>query len=483
MEYVSTRDIEEEKWSFADVLLQGLAPDKGLYLPTEVPVIHDLQAYSTMPYHELFLNITSRFIGSSLSLAEQVAIVREAYSQANFPNGTTETITPVTKIADDIYVQDLSDGPTFAFKDQALQVVCRQMAKVLALRGQKLDILGATSGDTGSAAGDAVLASREYLSLFMLSPRDRGSRFQQAQMRIQSYPNSNVHHIQLPFDFDGCQEIVKQLKQREGFEDLGALNSINWARILAQITYYASGYFQAVRDGGRLGDPVDFVVPTGNFGNVLAGYYARQIGIPIRNLVIATNENNVLVDLVHNGVYDIPKESLQTTSPSMDIVVSSNFERLVYDLFDRNPASTKTYMDQVRPGNRLEFTEHGIAADALLRLGFRAAMSTSDDRLATIRAVHAETGGFLIDPHTADAVTVARCLSEQNDGVKMVCLATADPMKFEETMKSALGYIPERTDRRALDIESLSGAAGRFVMLQSIEEVAEYITNNRFVNT
>lgn len=483
MKYVSTRDPRQEEKGFNEVLTQGLAPDGGLYVPVydeeslQRSTLTQLRL-SRLGYEGMFAALNGVFIGGEIPYFTQLAIAEDAYSKGNFPSRSYNTIAPITEISEGIYVQDLSDGPTYAFKDHALQIVCRQMNHVLGLTSSYLDILGGTSGDTGSAAGEGVLPNNN-MAIFMLSSEDGPTRFQKGQMKIQCHDGSNVHHIQMPFNFDTLQDMVKQLKRRPGLEDLGALNSINWARVAAQIAYYFSGYMQAIADGGNFGDPVDFVIPTGNYGNVLAGYYARKMGLPIRNLVIATNENDVLVDLVARGVYNIPESTQKTTSPSMDINVSSNFERLLYDLFDKDPERTAEYMSQVKPGQTVKFADHSLSPSSLLNIGFQAFRSDATSRIETIREVHATTGGFLIDPHTADAVSVARRLRATDPDVKIVCLATADPVKFEATMEEALGFVPERKDPRTIGLEERADKVGRFVLLDSIDQVEAYIRKNR----
>lgn len=477
MLYTSTRNREQEPvpLSYHEVIHQGLAADGGLFV-TEMPKLgtQRLLEMSSFNYEDVVDEVLW-LLGSH----SNIDLTYGAYSYDNFPNRSPRSAAPLKRIKENLYIQDLSDGPTFAFKDLALQLLTRQINDDLVSNGSALDLVIATSGDTGSAAGAGVLG-RSAMAAFILSPETGPTEFQQAQMKEQSFDGSNVHQIHMPFDFDTCQDIVKALKKMPEFENLGALNSINWGRIAAQIAYYFAGYFEAVRDNGKIGDPVDFVVPTGNFGNVLAGYYARKMGLPIRHLVVATNENDVLRVLINLGIYKIPEEAKVTTSPSMDITVSSNFERLVYELFEQDGNRTANYMDNVRKNSTVNFTDYGLASDALIKLGFRAHTSRATDRLWTIKTAYKEFEGCLIDPHTADGMWAAmRHFEEVGHEVKTVVLATADPVKFEDTMCQALGFTPERDDPRTIGLEVRASKTGRFIRLASIDEVITYIRENR----
>ena len=484
MTYVSTRDPERKEYTYSDVLLEGLAPDGGLFVPTEIPTfsIEALRELSQLTYEELFVAIRSRFIGDDISLSQQLHMATHAYGLRKFPARSAYAVTPVQQIDRVRYIQDLSGGPTAAFKDMALQAVGQDMQYVLARDGRTLDILGATSGDTGSAAGEAVIGN-SALRLFMLSPQHGPTEFQQAQMALQTV-HDNVHHIHYPGTFDDCQAMVKQINADPEFTDLGAMNSINWARIASQIPYYFSGYFQTV--GERVGEEVDFVVPTGNFGNVLAGYIAKQMGLPIRNLIVATNENSVLVPLIMNGDYTVPPEVLMTSSPSMDIAVASNYERLFYWLSENDPGLTSEYMAALKMNGTVKLNDYGMKQDAIKSAGFWAGTSTHADRLRRIAELGTQQGGLLIDPHTADAVQVSTAYprldmddEQGRDQVKIVCLSTAKPVKFEATIREALGYVPERTDERFIGLEARAKQAGGFVLLTSMDAVKSYIRSHR----
>lgn len=438
--YTSTRDVTEQKLTYSDVLLQGLAPDRGLYVPTDYPKIDHaaLRRLTGVPYIELFTYVKSLFVGDSIDANTQVRLAQAAYGLEKFPHTANGIVTPVHEISSGLYVQQLSLGPTAAFKDMALQPLGQDMQYVLAQRGESLTILGATSGDTGSAA-EAAFKGLPGIRLFMLSPEEGMSDFQKAQMG--SLTGDNIFNISIPGRFDDCQDLVKAIKQDPAFAHLGAVNSINWGRVASQVPYYIAGYLQIV--GEHIGREVDFVVPTGNFGNVLAGYVARAMGVPIRRLIVATNENDVLNTLIQTGEYSRSPKAHVTSSPSMDITVASNYERLAFDIFNRDPVKTAAYMGQFETTGSVRFTEFGLPDDTLLQAGFDSGTSTAIDRIESIRWTYRESG-MVIDPHTADGITVAR---RKNDGTPMVCMSTALPVKFEATIEQALGFIPPREER------------------------------------
>lgn len=468
--YTSTRDLQQTRLTYSDVLLQGLAPDKGLYVPKICPKIglDTITALNGRPYIELFTAIKGMFVGDSIDPATQEDLARKAYAADKFPDAENGNIVPVRQIVPGFFVQQLSLGPTAAFKDMALQPLGQDMQYVLDKRSESLTLLGATSGDTGSAA-EAAVKGLANVQLFMLSPEEGMSDFQKAQMG--SLSGGNIFNISIPARFDDCQDIVKAIKQDPEFANLGAVNSINWGRVASQIPYYVSGYLQAV--GAKIGNPVDFVVPTGNFGNVLAGYYARKIGVPIRRLIVATNENDVLNTLIQTGAYRKPSAAQVTSSPSMDITVASNYERLVYDLFDGDPKQTKAYMEQFEQTGAVRFSDFGRDNDVLKQQGFDSVRSDSSDRLSSIRWVY-EQSGMVIDPHTADGVTAAR--QKLDPEVPIVCMSTALPVKFESTINQAFGFIPERPDRFK-DLESRT-QAGFTTIPNSPADVKAFIRKN-----
>lgn len=468
-EYISTRDLESQPLIYSDVLLQGLAPDKGLYVPRELPHLsYDALRYlDNMAYPELFAFVKGMFIGDDIGSDDQGDLAWNAYGGDKFSD---PEITPLREVGGlNFYIQELSLGPTAAFKDMALQPLGQDMQHVLAKRGERLTLLGATSGDTGSSA-EAAVKGLGSLSLFMLSPEEGMSDFQKAQMGILS--GDNIFNISIPGRFDDCQDIVKAIKQDPEFAGLGAVNSINWGRIASQVPYYVAGYLQAVE--GRVGEKVDFVVPTGNFGNVLAGYIAREMGVPIDRLIVATNENNVVHQLIQTGHYDRPAQAKITSSPSMDITVASNYERLVFDLFNGDAEKTRAYMQQFEQTGSVAFSDFGLPNFILEDLGFDSGTSTERDRLNSIEWAY-KHGGGVIDPHTADAITVGR--RKQFGNKPIVCMSTALPVKFEPTIRKALGFVPEREERFKRIEEQ---AAGGFTLLANdVEVVKDFIRQNR----
>ena len=338
-----------------------------------------------------------------------------------------------------MFLQALSNGPTLAFKDIAMQLLGQLFEYELARRGETLNILGATSGDTGSAAEYAMRGKRG-IRVFMLSPHGRMSPFQQAQMF--SLQDPNIHNIAIEGVFDDCQDIVKAVSADREFKQrwrIGTVNSINWARLLAQVVYYFAGYFKATRDDG---EPVDFSVPSGNFGNVCAGHVARSMGLPIGRLVVATNENDVLDEFFRTGRYRVRgrAETHETSSPSMDIGKASNFERFVFDLVGRDPRRTAALFDgAIRDDGGFELTAAEFAR--IGDFGFTSGSSRHADRLATLRDTW-QRFHTMIDPHTADALKVAR--ERRREGVTMLVMETALPAKFAQTIREALGREPER---------------------------------------
>ena len=436
MKYVSTRGDRTER-SFCDILLEGLAPDGGLYLPARYPTVDKatLARWRDLGYADLAFEILSLYI-DDIPAADLRALVAKTYTREVFGS---EQIVPLRRLEPGVYLEALSNGPTLAFKDMAMQLLGNLFEYELGRRGQPLNILGATSGDTGSAAEYAMRGKRG-VSVFMLSPRGRMSPFQQAQMF--SLQDANIHNIAIEGVFDDCQDIVKAVSNDLEFKrrhHIGTVNSINWARLLAQVVYYFAGYFQATKCEA---DQVSFAVPSGNFGNICAGHVARMMGLPIKKLVLATNENNVLDEFFRTGTYRVRSsaETHETSSPSMDISKASNFERFVFDLLKRDAARTRgLFADEI--GSRGVFT---LRPDEIARFadhGFVSGSSTHADRLATIRDTHGRFGE-LIDTHTADGLKVAREHVEAN--VPMIVLETALPAKFAETIVEAIGREPDR---------------------------------------
>jgi threonine synthase len=442
LKYVSTRSVahvDAPAPSFCKILLEGLAPDGGLYLPERYPTIDSatLRSWRDLPYPELAFRILSLYI-DDIAPAELSALVHKTYTPEVFGDAR---IVPVRSLEPGLYLEALSNGPTLAFKDVAMQLLGNLFEYELARRGQVLNILGATSGDTGSAA-EYAMRGKSGVSVFMLSPKGRMSAFQQAQMF--SLQDANIHNIAIEGVFDDCQDIVKAVSNDLEFKrrhHIGTVNSINWARLLAQVVYYFAGYFQATRSNDEV---VSFAVPSGNFGNICAGHVARMMGLPIAKLVLATNENNVLDEFFRTGTYRVrsSQETHETSSPSMDISKASNFERFVFDLLGRDANRTGDLFknELQRAGS---FT---LNADEFARIGnygFVSGSSTHADRLATIRDTYTRLN-VLIDTHTADGLKVAR--EHVVPGVPLIVLETAQPAKFAETIVEAIGKEPDRPE-------------------------------------
>lgn len=468
MSLVSTRDSSKQTRSYTDVLLAGLASDGGLYIPETYPrvSIEELQGWQGKPYTEVALAVKQKFIDDTIPADKLKELVDSAYATEAFPDVLAGQVTPVTEVSDNFYLQNLSLGPTAAFKDMAMQLLGREMNYVLQSRQESLRILGATSGDTGSAA-EAAMKGLERITLFMLSPEEGMSAFQKAQMGTLS--GGNIFNVSIEGRFDDCQDLVKAIKQDPEFADLGAVNSINWGRISSQVPYYFSGYLQVAKN---IGDPVDFVVPSGNFGNVLAGYIAKQMGLPIRRLIVATNENDVLHTLFSTGVYRLTPAQV-TSSPSMDISKASNYERLVYDLLAQNPEQVAAYMKQFAETNEVDLKDFGVAAEKFSELGFASGSSNHTKRLAMIKKIQEESG-VVIDPHTADGVAVGLEHLDPAEGVPMVSMMTALAVKFEDTIKEALGGVPERPSR-FVDLENALPADAFTVMRPDEEKLKTFI--------
>lgn len=430
MNYISTRGQTTPK-TFSEALLTGLAPDGGLLMPEHYPQIADATLYQWrhLTYTELALEII-RLFATDIPAADLKTIINKTYTTDTFGSAA---ITPVRTLHDGLRIEGLSNGPTLAFKDMAMQLLGNLFEYVLRREGRTINIIGATSGDTGSAA-EYALRGKEGINVFMLSPHGKMSAFQRAQMY--SLQDKNISNIAIEGMFDDCQDIVKALQNDESFKQshhLSTVNSINWGRIVAQVVYYFKGYFAATSSNE---EKVSFCVPSGNFGNVCAGHIARMMGLPIHRLIVATNENDVLDEFFRTGHYQ-PRQAGQTfvtSSPSMDISKASNFERFVFDLLDRDAAHIRALWEKVAAGQGFDL------ADLLDKIheqyGFVSGKSRHADRLRTIAAVYRDDHQ-LIDPHTADGLTVARQLRES--GEKIICLETAQAAKFADTIHEAVG--------------------------------------------
>ena len=432
MKYVSTRGHSASQ-SFTDILLEGLAPDGGLMVPEQWPRIMPVkfQAMRDLAYPQLAFEIL-RFFAADYPGAELKKAVFDTYTAENF--GTPE-ITPLRTLEPGLHVLGLANGPTLAFKDIAMQLIGPLFEQVLEKQGRTLNVLGATSGDTGSAAEHA-LKGKARVNVFMLSPQGRMSPFQSAQMYSLQEPN--IFNIAIEGMFDDCQDVVKAVASDLDFKEshrLGAVNSINWARVVAQVVYYFKGYFAATRSND---EQVSFAVPSGNFGNIFAGHVARRMGLPIRRLVLATNENDVLDEFFRTGRYRPRKaaDTYATSSPSMDISKASNFERFIWDSVDGDGDKVAWLWKQVDEEGGFDLSTDKAWERIEEDSGFVSGRSTHEDRIKTIRHVK-ERYGQVIDPHTADGVKIAMRVREPRH--PMICLETALPVKFDETIVEALG--------------------------------------------
>jgi len=500
MNYLSTRGDQSPK-HFCDILLEGLAPDGGLYLPERYPQVDDAtlsrwrEVYHKQGYAELAFEILSLYI-DDIPAADLRALCAKTYTAEVF--GTGE-IVPLRHLESGIWLEALSNGPTLAFKDMAMQLLGNLFEYELARRGEELNILGATSGDTGSAA-EYAMRGKKGVRVFMTSPQGRMSPFQQAQMF--SLMDDNIFNIAVDGVFDDCQDMVKAVSNDLDFKrqyKIGTVNSINWARLLAQVVYYFAGYFQATELTPTLsagasslppegavspwGGPaaqrntqkVSFTVPSGNFGNICAGHVARMMGLPIARLVLATNENDVLDEFFKTGMYRVRSsaDTHETSSPSMDISKASNFERFVFDLLGRDGARIKSlFGDALARVGFFDLEAHPAFSQAASRYGFESGKSTHADRLATIKDTW-ERHGMMIDTHTADGVKVAR--EHLQAGVPMIVLETALPIKFAETIVEATGREPERP-ARFVGIEALPKRV--ITMAADVQAIKTFIANN-----
>lgn len=468
MKYFSSRGGMEPQ-DFSEILLEGLAPDGGLAVPEFYPQVplNVLESWKGLSYGELAFEVLKPY-ATDIPEADLKALTTKTYTQAVY--GTAE-ITPLRELFDGIKVLELSNGPTLAFKDMAMQLLGNLFEYQLARTNRELNILGATSGDTGSAA-EYAMRGKKGVRVFMLSPLGKMSAFQRAQMY--SLQDPNIFNIAVEGLFDDCQDVVKAVSEDLEYkarQKIGTVNSINWGRISAQVVYYFNAY---LRTAEKIGDPVSFAVPSGNFGNVLAGHIARQMGLPIRKLIVATNENNVLDEFFKTGVYR-PRKSAETyitSSPSMDISKASNFERFVYDLLGRDPKALKALWQDLARDGQFDLSQDARFKRIEETFGFQSGCSNHQNRLDTIREVYARTG-TLIDTHTADAVKVARELVEP--GVPMVVLETALAVKFAETIEEATGQTPP-VPAAFVGIEKLPQRVVE--MPVSVDQVKAFIADN-----
>jgi threonine synthase len=447
MRYISTRG-NAPALNFSQILLGGLAPDGGLYLPETYPVFsaEELAAMRDMDYRQLAFAIMSR-LADDIPAADLKALIDKTYTTEAYSHGRKDSdfsqIAPVRKLEDGLYLLELSNGPTLAFKDMAMQLLGNLFEYALDQAGQEINILGATSGDTGSAA-EYAMRGKHNVRVFMLSPLSGMTRFQQAQMY--SLQDANIFNIAVRGVFDDCQDIVKSVSNDLDYKAkyrIGAVNSINWGRIAAQVIYYFKAYFAVTTDNSQKGSQkVSFSVPSGNFGNVCAGHIAHMLGLPVQKLIVATNENDVLDEFFRTGVYRprTAAQTLHTSSPSMDISKASNFERFIADLTGRNAAQVAEMWKAVDSGGSFDLKPSGLF-EHIKQYALESGSSSHADRIRTIRMAW-EKYATMIDTHTADGLKVG--LEHREAGVPMVCLETALPAKFEDSILEALGIHPER---------------------------------------
>jgi len=428
MKYCSTRG-KVTGLSFTDAVMMGLADDGGLLLPEEIPsfTAQQLRELAKLPYTELAFAVISRFV-DDIPATDLKGLIDRSYASFDHPQTT-----PVVK-QDDIYILELFHGPTLAFKDVALQLLGNLFEYLLQKSGKRMNIIGATSGDTGSAAIYGV-RGKQNINIFILHPKGRVSPIQELQMT--TVTDDNVYNLAVEGTFDDAQSIVKEIFGDLEFKEkhaLGAVNSINWARVLAQVVYYFYAWFRVNEEAGC--ETIEVAVPTGNFGDIFAGYIAREMGVPIKRLILATNANNILSRFVNQGDYSTA-EVHQSLSPSMDIQVASNFERYLFYLFDKNPAAVIAAMKGFQQSSQLTFTAEQTAS---VRQTFAAASVNDEETLQIIAEFHAQTG-YVLDPHTAVGVEAGRQV--RSKAVPLVCLATAHPAKFGAAVRAAIGREPE----------------------------------------
>jgi len=458
--YISTRGIAPAL-SFEDAVLEGLASDGGLYVPDKIPTLttQEIIALKDLPYNELAYEIISRFVDDSMPKDALKNIIDESYKTFRH-----DDVAPLTKIDDSTYILELFHGPTLAFKDFALQFLGRLLDHILKKRNQKVVIVGATSGDTGSAA-IAGCRGRDNMEIFILHPHNRVSNVQRRQMT--TVDDANVHNVAIEGTFDDCQDIVKALFNDASFREehkLTAVNSINWARILAQVVYYFSAAL-------KLGSPekkISFAVPTGNFGDIYAGYIAKRMGLPIEKLIIATNSNDILARTLETGTYSM-EGVVPTLSPSMDIQISSNFERLLFDLYSHDSKALSELMSSLRKERKFTLSAETLAA---FRADFAAASADDTKTKHTIAEMHS-THGELLDPHTAVGYNVGKeCHTGDSP---LVVLSTAHPAKFPDAVKAACHIWPDLPEH----MQDILEKTERFDVLENAtDKVKAYIASH-----
>jgi threonine synthase len=436
MHYISTRG-ETAPLSFSEAMLAGLARDGGLYVPQVYPALtpDEIAAFAGRPYAEVAQAVIAPYLGGEIDARSLASMLEAAY--ATFDHAA---VTPLVQLGDNLFFLELFHGPTLAFKDMAMQLLARMMDHVLGAREQRLTIVGATSGDTGAAAIEAF-RGRDNIDVFILYPHNRVSDVQRRQMT--TAPDDNIHVIALEGTFDDAQAILKALFNDKVFRDevgLTGVNSINWARVLAQIVYY----FKSAVALGSPHQPVSFAVPTGNFGDILAGYIAKRMGLPIERLIVATNENDILTRTLATGRYEVRGVSA-TQSPSMDIQISSNFERLLFEAAHRDAGAVRNYMARLKQSGAFDLASDNLAA---IRADFDAFAVDEPATRGEIARTYRETG-YILDPHSAVGVTAARNALAKDPARPVIALGTAHPAKFPDAVMQATGIKPALPARLA----------------------------------
>jgi threonine synthase len=483
MQYASTRGHATAQ-NFSEILLAGLAPDGGLYLPQSYPQVtaDELNAWRALSYAELAFEVLRKF-ATDIPEVDLKALVDKTYTAEVYrnarPGEDANQITPLRTLEDKdgrkLILQALSNGPTLAFKDMAMQLLGNLFEYTLNKHNEQLNIFGATSGDTGSAA-EYAMRGKQGIRVFMLSPHKKMSAFQTAQMF--SLQDPNIFNIAIEGVFDDCQDMVKAVSNDHAFkikQKIGTVNSINWARVVAQVVYYFRGYLSATTHNDQ---KVSFTVPSGNFGNICAGHIARMMGLPIDKLVVATNENDVLDEFFRTGIYRVRKsaETWHTTSPSMDISKASNFERFIHDLLDGDAQRVAALFHNVETRGGFDLSgqagSDGDEFKKIVQFGFQSGKSVHIDRLKTIRQAE-QKYGITIDTHTADGIKVA--LEHIEQGVPMIVLETALAAKFNETIQEALG----RDALRPAGFENIEALPQQFTLMTSdVTEMKAFIAQH-----
>jgi len=459
MKYKSTRG-KVNSISFSETVLMGLADDGGLIIPEEIPQLskEDIFKLKDLPYKEVAKYIMSLYI-DDIEKNDLNEIIEKSYSTFD-----TEEVIPVKKFDSNLFIGEIFHGPTYAFKDIALQFLGNLFEYILKKKNKKMNILGATSGDTGSAAIHGFKGKKD-INIFILHPYGKVSPVQELQMT--TVEDKNVFNLAIEGTFDDCQYIVKEIFNDLEFKkrySLGAINSINWSRVLAQIVYYFYIYFRSIKDIKNLQE-VYFTVPTGNFGNIFAGYIAKKMGLPIKKLILATNENNILTRFVQNGDYSLT-EVVETYSPSMDIQIASNLERYLYFLFDENPEKIVEKMKEFEKNKKLLFNSNELKK---IQNDFSSISTSNEKTLDTIRSFY-QKYNYILDPHTACAINAVNQLYHEND--IFITLATAHPAKFGDTILKAINIKPEEP----LRIKEIKSKPKRYSKLpNSVDDVKQFL--------